>query len=100
VADGINKADVERVERTAGRAGRIMLWHRNDVDDGVAVVHGGAADRTIPLCTATAREYEQQGKNRGKQNSGSHRISSVLSWAGRAILPMLQDRNTSAGRIV
>ena len=76
VVDRIDDANVERVKWPAGGAGGIVLWHRDDVDDAVAIVHGRAAHGAVLGCAAAVSQHKQNREKKRKQNSGSHRISS------------------------
>src|SRR2546430_13396683 len=76
VVDRIDDANVKRVKWPAGRAGGIVLRHRDDVDDAVAVVHGCAANGAVLACAAAVSQHKQRREKKRKKNSGSHRISS------------------------
>jgi len=64
LVNGIEKADVEGVERAAGFAGRIVLGHRDHVDHAVSAVRGGAAGGTIGLRPATVEEESEHQHGR------------------------------------
>src|SRR5215469_3326110 len=79
VINRIHQAYVKRIERPAWFAGRIVLRYWNDIDQGIAVVLGGAAHWRVPDIPASARQHKQRGKKNAKQNSRSHRTPSLPS---------------------
>src|SRR5215469_16249372 len=85
--NGIEPTDVEGIERAAWLAGRIVLRHRDNVEDAVGPVLGSSASGTMWL-GATTVQQEPKGhcRHHWKKNlcdSGPHRTTSSTNFTLR-----------------
>ena len=74
----IDPADVEGVERSAGLARGIVLWHRDIHEVGVTAGGGCTARRTVLNTSATVHHRKQGREKNDRQNFRSHGISSCM----------------------